>query len=294
MSQIDDMTLFTQVVDAGSYSAAAHLTDLSRSLISKRIKALETRLGVRLLNRTTRKLSLTESGEIYLAYCRSVGRLCSEAEERMGELGNTPQGRLRISMPITYGQLFVAPLVAGFLARYPHIRLDAQMEDRFVDLVEAGVDVALRIGQLEDSALVARRISSVRLVTVASPRYLAARGTPASPADLSRHNCLTYRHERQRSTAWYFTVDGEQTAIPVDGNLRADNGLLLRDAAQSGAGITILPDFMLSGALSDGSLVEILQPYHQNRLGVYAVHTHRRPPLKIKVWLDYLAEHLSD
>jgi DNA-binding transcriptional LysR family regulator len=153
----------------------------------------------------------------------------------------------------------------------------------------------LRIGQLDDSALVARRIGVVRLVVVAAPGYLARNGVPATPADLSHHNCLTYRHERQRSTVWLFTTaEGEQTTVPVEGNLRSDNGLLLRDAALNGAGITILPDFMLGGALADGSLVEILRPYQQNRLGIYAVHTHRRPPLKIRVWLDYLAEHLPD
>jgi len=289
----DDMELFTLVVDAGSFSTAAQLCDLSRSLISKRIKSLESRLGVRLLNRTTRKLSLTESGEIYLDYCRSVSRLRIEADERMSELGRVPQGRLRVSLPITYGQLFIAPLVPAFLAAYPVIRLDVSLEDRFVDLVESGIDVALRIGQLDDSGLFARRLGDTRLIAVAAPSYLSSYGTPRTPDELSQHNCLTYRHERQRSTVWHFTIDGESSAVPVAGNLRADNGLLLREAAIGGSGITFLPEFMLREALSSGKLKEVLPAYSKAHLGVYAVHAHRRPPLKIKVWLDFLTNELA-
>lgn len=293
MPQKDDMELFAQVADAGSYSAAAQLTDLSRSLISKRIKALETRLGVRLLNRTTRKISLTESGAIYLDYCRSVGKLRTEAEERMGELRRIPQGRLRISLPVTYGQLFIAPLIPGFLDDFPGIRLDMQMEDRFVDLIDSGIDVAIRIGELEDSGLIARRMGSTRLMAVASPAYLARHGIPNTPGELDRHNCLTYRHERQRSTVWRFTIRGAQAAIPVTGNLRADNGLLLRAAVLNGAGIAMLPEFMLRESLASGELVTVLEAHCLQDLGIYAVHTHRRPPLKIKAWLDYLSSRLN-
>lgn len=198
-----------------------------------------------------------------------------------------------MSLPITYGQLFIAPLLGGFLAAHPEIRLDLQMEDRFVDLIETGIDFAIRIGQLQDSTLIAPRLGATRLMAVTSPDYLARFGTPATPEELGNHNCLTYRHEHQRSTVWHFVSDGEQTAVAVTGNQHAESVLVLHDTAVGGIVIAMLPDFRLRRSLASGELVEVLAAYSRNTLGIYAVHTHHRPPMKVKAWLDYLAAHLA-
>ncbi len=294
MIKKDDMELFLSIIDAGSFSAAANQLDSSRSLISKRIKALEKRLGARLVNRTTRRLSLTESGEVYLNYCRSAVRLRQEAEQRVGEMGQTPQGRLRVTMPVTFGQLHVAPLLPEFLARYPGITLDIEAEDRFVDLVRSGNDLAIRIGVLEDSGLFARQLTTTRLVTVASPQYLELRGTPKNPSELRNHNCLTYRHARMRSSTWYYEIEGQRVAVSVSGNLRADNGLLLLQAAKRGAGIVQLPEFMVRELIAGGRLVPLLKRYAREEMGVYTVHAHRPPsPPKIQVFVDFLIEKLA-
>lgn len=294
MSTKDDMELFLSVVEAGSFSAAATRLDSSRSLVSKRIQGLEKRLGVRLLNRTTRRLSLTESGEVYLDYCRSILRLREEAEQRVGEMGRAPQGRLRITLPVTFGQLHVAPLLPEFLERYPGITLDIEAQDGFVDLVESGIDLAIRIGVLEDSGLIARQITTTRLITVASPVYLERHGTPRTPGEIRHHNCLTYRHARTRSSTWHFEVDGQRIAVPVSGNLRADNGLLLLHAALGGAGVTQLPEFMAQEPLGTGELVELFRGHTRDELGIYTVHAHRPPsPPKIQALIGFLVEKLG-
>ncbi|GAB4350951.1 MAG: LysR family transcriptional regulator [Gammaproteobacteria bacterium] len=291
----DDMELFLRVVESGSFSAAATYLDSSRSLISKRILALERRLGVRLLNRTTRRLSLTESGELYLDYCRSVVRLREEAEQRIGEMGRSPQGRLRVTMPITFGQLHIAPLLPEFMARYPGIQLDIEAQDGFVDLVASGLDVAIRIGILDDSGLFARQIATTRLIAAASPAYLKQRGTPASPAELRHHNCLTYRHARDRSSTWRFHGEGKPLVVPVSGTLRADNGLVLMNAAIAGAGIIFLPEFMIRQPLREGTLVALFPNLAGEELGIYTVHAHRPPtPPKIRAFNDFLREKLAD
>lgn len=294
MPATDDMELFACVVESGSFTAAATRMDSSRSLISKRIQRLERRLGVQLLNRTTRRLSLTESGEVYLDYCRSVTNLRREAEQRIGEMGRSPQGRLRVTMPITFGQMHIAPLVPEFLNRYPGITLDVHAEDGFVDLVQAGYDLAIRIGVLEDSGLIARQIATTRLITVASPTYLQAHGVPDHPGELRDRNCLTYRHPRTRGSTWSYEVGGRRTAVAVAGDLRANNGVLLLHAARGGVGITRLPDFMVRESIANGELVELLGGHACEELGIYTVHAQRRAsPAKIQALVEFLVEKLG-
>jgi len=294
VSHVDQMLLFAKVVEEGSFTAVARELDASRSLISKRIARLEDRLGVRLLNRTTRSLSLTESGSVYYDYCVRVRQALQEAEVRMAEMGGSPRGRLRVTMPVTYGELYVTPLLADFLSRYPSLSLDLHMDDRFVDMVRESYDVALRIGELDDSTLVARRLGTTRLLLCAAPQYLSRNGQPRTATDLVNHNCLTYRHERTRSSEWVFASPAERRPVPVSGNLRCNSGKPLREAALGGLGIAHLPDFMIGQDLQSGRLLEILPELAPKEIGIYAVYPHQQNlPEKVRAFVEFLADRLT-
>ncbi len=294
MIQTDDIMLFARVAELSSFTAAAQELDVSRSLVSKRIRALEERLGVRLLNRSTRSLSLTEPGQLFYDCAVRVRETLADTTRRLGELGERPRGRLRINVPVTFGQMYVAPLMGAFLERYPDIEVDMHMDDHFVDLVQEGYDAALRIGILEDSSLVARRVGSTRRVVCASPTYLRAHGTPRSPADLRHHNCLTYHHERGRSGAWQFLGGPARETVPVSGNLRCSNGVALLEAARSGLGLAYLPRFMLAGDLAQGRLQEVLHEHCREELGIYALYpSHAHPPAKVRAFVDFLVQRLG-
>ncbi len=289
MASLDDVLLFARVVELGSFTLAAEELETSRSLVSKRIAALEERLGVRLLNRTTRKLSLTESGEVYYGYCSAIRDTLDEAEQRVGALGERPRGVLKLNVPVTFGELFIAPLLADFLADHPEVSVDMHMDDRFLDPVEGGFDLTIRIGTLADSSLVASRIATMWLVVCGAPAYLARHGTPEHPDQLRAHNCLTYRYARERSDEWQlFGPDGPRT-VRVSGNLRASNGLALRNAARAGLGLVLSPEFMVRDDLAGGRLVQVLADWCRERIGVYALYPHaHRLPAKTRAFVDFL------
>jgi DNA-binding transcriptional LysR family regulator len=293
MDRLASMAVFAKVAELGSFSAAADTLGLSKSAVSKHVTALEERLGVRLVNRTTRRLALTEVGLSYRETCARIVQEVEEAEQEAGRHGSEPRGRLKVTAPMTFGILHLAPLLPDFLAAHPRLEIDLALDDRIVDLLEEGVDVALRIGTLRDSSLIARRIATARSICAASPAYLQANGTPLHPADLGGHNCLRYTY-RRGPEAWELERHGERHAVRLRGNLAANNGDALRAAAVGGLGIVVLPDFIVADDLASGRLVHLLADWRTPEFPIQAVWPpQRHPSPKLRAFVDFLAERLA-
>lgn len=293
MVEFSAIPVFVAVVECGSFSKAGEKLGTSKSAVSKRITQLEQRLGVRLFQRSTRSLSLTEAGEHYYDYAGKAYALACEGEDRVTELQGTPKGLLRLSVPMSFGRLHLAPLVPEFLASYPDVQLELSMDDRMVDLVEGGFDLAIRIGHLPDSQWIARRLAPCLSVVCASPEYLARAGTPRTPADLARHNCLFYSYFRGGSE-WRFDSPSGPVRVQPQGNYRVNNSEAIRDALVAGMGICQLPTFIVGEDLEAGRLVPILEAYPLPRHSVFAVFAERRHrPAKVTALLDFLEERLG-
>jgi len=297
MARLDAMEIFAEVVEAEGFSAAARSLGVSKSAVSKQVGRLEDSLGVRLLNRTTRRLSLTEAGATFYAACRRVLEEAEAAERAVSNLSAAPRGLLKLNAPMSFGFLHMAPAIAEFHVRFPQIVIDAAMNDRFVDLVEEGYDVALRIGALRDSSLIARRVAPCRNVICASPDYLARRGRPEKPADLRDHDCLLYANTAQ-PREWTFHTPGHSLGglekVKVDGPLIANNGDVLCGAAVSGMGIANLPTFIVSRHLREGRLQPLLPGFPPPEQGIHAVYPHSRNlSVKVRVFVDFLADHFG-
>lgn len=293
MSQLEDMRIFAETVDAQSFTAAADRLGLSKQFVSKRIAALEKRLGARLLVRSTRHLHVTDLG---LAYNERAQRILQEvdaAEQMIASQMATPRGTLRLSAPMTFATLHLSTLIPVFMQRHPDVSLELELNDRTVDLISEGYDMAVRIGTLADSSLVARRIAPVAMVTCASPAYLRDNGTPAALEELASHACLVYGHARH--SEWPFRVGTRARTVPVNGPMRANNGEMLRDAAIDGMGIIQLPDFIVGAALADGRLVEILDAFRPEGLTIHAVYPqHRQTSLLVRAFIDFLVENYAE
>jgi len=291
MDRLAALESFARVAETGSFSAAARALNLSKSLISRQVSALEAELGARLISRTTRSLTLTEAGRGYYEQVARILAQMEEADLSVSQLQATPRGKLRVNAPMSFSLLRLAPALPDFLALYPEIDVDLVMNDRRVDLMEEGFDLAIRIGRLTDSSLVARKLSPMQRLIVASPAYLADRGTPQVPADLRRHDCLCYSNADTIDEWRFCEPDGRPVTIEVKGRVRANNGDLLRIAALRGLGFVDLPNFLVAGDIESGALVPVLQDYIKQDGGVYAVYPHARylPP-KIRVFIDFLAE----
>jgi DNA-binding transcriptional LysR family regulator len=286
--QLDDMRIFVATVDAHNFTSAANRLSLSKQLVSRRVMALEEALGVRLLIRNTRKLAVTELGQEFYERAKRILGEVAEAEQAMSLRRAAPHGLLRVSAPMSFGMVHLSPLVAMFLKKHP----DMELSDRTVDVVGEGFDMAIRIGTLADSTLIAQKLAEVRMVACCSPQYLRRRGTPAAPADLERHACLLYGHGGPGS--WDLVVDGVQKAVEVHGPLRANNGELIRDAAIAGLGIARLPDFIVSAALKAGQLVSVLEPFLPRASALYAVYPqHRQSSTTIQAFTGFLREQLA-
>lgn len=287
------MTIFSRVVACGSLSAAAREVGLSPAMVSRRLAALEARLGVRLVNRTTRSLSLTDEGAAYHDAC---ARILAEIDEANGVAAAgraEPQGVLKVTMPASFGHKHVAPLVPAFAARYPKVQLALSLSDRRVNLVEEGFDVAIRIAELEDSSLSARRLAPNRRVVCASPDYLRRHGTPRTPQDLARHDCLVASWEQGFAMTWeYRGPDGKQGAVRVTGRYACDNWEVLREWALAGLGVALKSTWDVCAHLEDGSLVPLCPGYtFGTDVAIYAVYPHRRYlPAKTRVFIDFLAD----
>ena len=287
MNQLEDMRILLEVVERGSYSAAATRLGLSKQLLSRRVMTLEERLGARLLLRTTRRLTPTELGRDFAERARRILADVNEAELAVSGIDQVPRGRLRLCAPMSFGTLHLSLLLVGFLKLHSEIQIDLDLNDRRVDIVGEGYDAAIRIGQLADSTLIARKIVSLRLAMCASPDYLERRGTPRDPSDLKEHACLSYGHGP--TTSWTLTVDRKVKDIAVNTIYRANNGEVLRDAAIAGLGVALLPTFLVGPALKSGALIEVMHKYVTSDAGAYLVHpAHRQRSLAIAALTDYL------
>ena len=291
MDRFLEMRTFVQVVDAGSFIGAAEPLEMSKAAVSRHVGELEARLGVRLLNRTTRKLSLTEEGELFYLRCKELLGGVEAAESEITSRSGEAIGLLRVSAPVSFGNLHLGDVWAAFKARHPKVTFDVTLSDRVVDIVEEGFDLAIRIGRLADSSLVARKLSPMQRYIVASPAYLAGRGTPKVPADLRHHDCLCYSNADTIDEWRFCEADGRAMSVEVKGRVRANNGDLLRVAALKGLGFVDLPNFLVAGDIDSGALVPVLQDFIRQDGAVYAVYPHARylPP-KIRVFIDFLAE----
>jgi len=293
MDRLALLQTFVAVAETGSFTTAATRLGLSRAMTSRHLQTLEDRLGVRLLQRTTRRVSLTEAGLGYLERARRLLADFDEAETEVRGERAAPRGTLRVNAPVTFGRTHLAAALPGFLSQYPDLTVEVTVNDRVVDLVEEGYDVAIRIGRLVDSSLVARRIGTVRARLAASPGYLARHGIPSAPDDLADHLCLGYAYTAGAQRLVH--LDGREAAVRFDGPLSANNGDILAEAAAGGAGIVIQPDFILGPYLVDGRLVPVLPDWAPRDLGLYAVHHQsRHVAAKVRAFVDYLAERFRD
>jgi len=294
MDHFHVLTAFVQVVESGSFAAAAERLDRSVSAVSRSVAELEAHLGARLLNRTTRRLSLTETGRVF--HERAVQLLADleEAEAAVGASTLEPRGTLKLTCATTFAIRHLAPAIAAYEARYPRVRFDVELSDRFVDLVEEGFDLAIRIGPVRSQALIARRIGSTTLVCCAAPEYLARRGTPRAPGELAQHACLTYAYAPERNV-WRFTDDaGKLHQVSVSGPAHANNGAMLTALAVAGLGVNLEPDFIVAPHVRAGRLVRLLPDYVPESGVINAVYPSRRHlSAKVRSFIDFIAERFE-
>ena len=295
MDALSDIAVFVQVVDSGSFTAAAERLGLSKSVVSKYVTRLEERLGARLLHRTTRRLGLTEVGRSFYARSREGLREIEEAEAEVSHLQSAPRGVLRLNSPMSFGILHIAPALADFLELYPDLSVDMSLDDRRLDLVEGGFDLALRIGELPDSSMVARRLGPCRHVVCAAPDYLRRHGVPRTPQDLSGHNALTYGYQ-ESPREWHFAApNGGIVRVPVSGTLQMNNSLGLREAVLRGAGLTLTPTFVVGADIKAGRLQAVLSEYRALEHSIYAVYPQRRHlSPKVRAFIEFMTARISD
>jgi DNA-binding transcriptional LysR family regulator len=276
------------VIDAGSFVAAADALAMSKATVSRYVSDLEQRLGVRLMQRTTRKLSLTDEGEVFLARAREILARIDESEAEISTRAESASGILKVSVPVSFGLKHLAPLWSDFLQAHPRVTLDVHLADRVVDLVDDGFDLAVRIARLPDSSLVSRRIASTRLVLCASPEYLRRRGNPQHPSELAQHDVIGYSLASM-GDQWQFTGPEGPVTARVKPRLWTNNGDTSVAAAVHGAGIDLQPTFLIGEELASGRLVEVLPEYRSVELGIYAVYPTRKFVLpKVRALVDFL------
>ena len=295
MAQLKQIESFISVATRGSLTAAAHAEGVAPAVIGRRIDALEARLGVRLLLRTTRRITLTHEGSAFLEDCQRIVADLRNAETSVSAGGLRASGSLRITAPAGFGRRHVAPLVPRFLARHPDLRVSLNLGDRVVDIVNEGYDCAVRVGDLPDSTLVGVRMADNRRLCVATPAYLKRAGTPQHPADLARHECLTLSSDASQTRGWAFTVDGALTHLRPAGRLDCSDGQVLHDWCIAGLGIAWRSTWEVERELSTGQLVSVLDAYAAPPNGIYAVFAHARHlPLRVRLWVDFLKQTYGD
>lgn len=293
MDKLQGMQLFTRVVESGSFTAGAEQMGISRALASKLIQNLEEDLGVRLLNRTTRRISLTDPGKNYYQRVSEILGQLAEAESEAAELQVQPRGRMRVSAPISFSVHHLAPALCEFQRRFPLVELELELNDRLVDLVDEGFDMAIRIGKLADSTLVARRIAPACLVLAASAAYLERAGTPTQPSDLAKHNMLIYTLSTRRDEL-VLERGGAKASIKVRGNLHVNNGDYIAAATLEGHGISVLPTFIVGDHIKHGDLVPVLGEWTVPSVAIHAVYAQTRSlPAKTRVLIDFLVERFG-
>lgn len=293
MDILQAMKTFTAVVDAGSFVGAMEATQLSKPAVSRHVTELEAHLGTRLLQRTTRRLSLTSEGQTYYQRCKEVLLAVQEAEAEVGSSTGQAMGRLRIGAPQTFGALHLAALWGRFAAENPQVTLDIVLSDRVVDLVEEGYDLVVRIARLPDSNLVSRALAKTRMVLCASPPYLAQHGTPTLPQELPQHDVVSYTYWSS-GDVWSFQGPKGEVTVRTRSRINANNGDTCRAAALAHQGIILQPDFLVHDDLRNGTLVELMPEFRAAELGIFAVYpTRKQLPLKVRRLVDFLVEALQ-
>ena len=284
------MRVFTSVVESGSFASAADKLDLSRGMATRYVAQLEAELGARLLNRTTRTLSLTEAGSDYFPRATQVLALIEEAGASVAHEASTPRGTLRVNSPVSFGTMHLGRAITEFLRRFPEVEVDLTLNNRVADLVDEGFDLAIRIGERVGDGLVARKLSRARFVVCASPAYLKKHGTPRSPADLTTHNCISYAYAALNHE-WSFRRGGEELAVRIAGNFRSNSAEVLMNAAIDGLAVIRQPTYLVHEAMRRKQLVRILPGWEVDELSIFAVYPHRKflPP-KVRSFIDFLAE----
>lgn len=292
MNTLTSMQLFIRVVEAGSFSAAGRQVGLSPASVFRHINALEDMLGARLLNRTSRTLSLTEAGDLYARRVEQILAQIQETNQEVAQLQLVPRGTLRVHCRLSLGAQYLGPALPAFLERYPELKLDLRLSDRPADMVAENIDVAIRIGQMRDSSLIVRKLATSPRIVCASPLYLSGHPAPATPQDLVGHNCLTYQTEVVFPT-WRFLRDGAVQEVRVSGNLQSDHAEIVRLCALSGMGVALLPEWSIGGDLAAGRLWGLLLDYKASPVGfdngIYAVTQKlRHRSIKVRLFLEYL------
>jgi DNA-binding transcriptional LysR family regulator len=294
MDRLKLMETFVRVVETGSFSAVARESLTTQSAISKQMQALEAQLGAKLLVRSTRSHSLTEAGRLYYERCRQVLDTLEDARVELHRAEHEISGTLRVAAPVTFGRLHIVPRLLGFYARYPNMRVHLQLDDSFIDLVAAGIDVAFRVGELRDSRLVARRIGTAHRGTLASPEYLARHGEPQHPRDLLQHQCLVYTELANINEWVYRDEDGEDIMVRVGGQLQSNSSEAIRQAVVEGLGVSYSVLWTYGDDLRAGRVKPVLTRYRLPSLPLNVVYQpQRRPSLKVKHFVDYFAEAFS-
>lgn len=292
MDRLQAMHVFVRVAELGSFSAVAHQQGVARSVVTRQIAALEEHLGIKLMVRSTRRLTLTSAGAAYLEKCRVILNLVEAAETGIAEERQTPRGTIRVSLPLSFGLKRVSPLLLDFARRYPEVRLDMDYSDRRVNLIEEAIDLSVRItGKLGPNE-VARRLGTIQMCVIASPDYLAEHGTPRHPSELVHHECLSYTMVGVQQ-AWIFELNGAPVNFPIRARLQANNGEALTEAAAQGLGIALQPAFIAEDVLASGAVVTLLEDFKLPELGIYAMlPSNRQVPHRVRVLMDFLADQL--
>lgn len=293
MNPFLEMRTFCAVAEAGSFVRAAEALAVSKAAVSRHVGELEARLGVRLLHRTTRRLSLTGEGEIFYARSKELLAGLEEAESELRSRSSAARGVLRINAPVTFGILHLAPLWGTFRERHPQVRLDLTLSDRTVDLVEEGYDVAIRIAALPDSTLVSKRLAGTRIVLCASPRYLEASGVPSHPSELAKHTVIAYRYW-STGDDWQFNGPRGRVSVRTKPIMHSNSGDTCRAMALEHHGVILQPDFLIGRDLADGTLVELLPEFHAQELGIYAIYpTRKHVSPKVRALIGFLVERFA-
>ena len=294
MDRFENMNAFVRVVEAGSISAAADRMDVAKSVISRRLKELEAHLGVELFHRTTRQMNLTDSGRAF--YQQSVRILADilEAEHATSQFHGALKGNLKVALPLSFGLMHLGPAINEFLQAHPEIEFDLDFNDRHVDLLVEGFDLAIRIASLPDSSLIARRLAPIQTVMCASPAYLERMGTPQSPHELIHHRCLVYNLIGNLENWNVFDATGQLIKTRITPYLKASNGEFLRDAAVAGMGIVLLPTFIVYQEIERGTLVPIMTNYHYSQLAAYAIYPQTRHlSQRVRAFVDFLVKRFE-
>jgi len=295
MDKLKQIESFVAVAVRGSLTAAAHVEGVAPAVIGRRIDALEERLGVKLLVRTTRRITLTHEGSAFLEDCQRILSDVANAEASVSAGGVKASGHLRLTAPAGFGRRHVAPLVPRFVAEHPDVSVSLNLSDRVVDIVNEGYDCAVRVGDLPDSSLVSLRLADNRRLCVAAPAYLQRAGTPAAPADLVRHQCLTLSSDASQSRGWAFLLEGEVTHLRPSGRLDCSDGQVLHDWCLQGLGIAWRSTWEVEREVQDGRLTVLLQDFAAPPNGIYAVFPQRKHlPLRVRLWIDFVKQRYGD